>query len=481
MKLLNWGKMLMKAIISGLLLGILMVVGYSIDKYHTVQKISEGVNIYPRAALVIAVIVFAVLLFICVFQNYDLPLKRTEIFCTRLGDRRLLFILWGVMLLFYIPLCKMAPLSSVTGDLYSITEMLHGKYAFGNHQPVLYALIWKLCLTVRDVIGIDGIAVYLLCLLQVLLFTFAISDCLFFMTIYLKRYILALCSFAFFLLSPLVKQFAVAMNKDTFFAAMLMLFIKCIIEMVNEKSNMNDKGFLFRLFSITGFLCLFRNNACIVILLQALVILWCYKKQAIKPCAILGIIVILFFIMVGPFFRHFEIANSPVHEKMSVPICQMSNIYNNYEQTLSEADKAQILEYMPNVSKYKDRIADYVKDSFNDVLYKSDRISFWKLWFKLLINNPLAFIDAFLNLNVYYWYPRSEFAYSECLPVLGLLILFLAIKKQRLKDMILVLLPCTVLLLTNLLGPVVLYRYIMPITVSIPLLTGAIISIGKKG
>lgn len=465
---------LLESFMFGFIIALMMVVGYSLDKYHRVQEISQGLFIFPGALLLSTAIIFASLVLIEECFIRKALLLRIETFTDRLGSLRLTLIIWGIMLIFYIPMCRMTPISSISGDLLAITEMLQGKYAIGNHQPILYAMIWKYCMIVQDAVGIDGIALFLLELLQAVVFTYAISVCLSFMMVSLKRYVLTSVSLAGLLFSPFIKEFVVATNKDAFFSAMLVLLIKSIIEIVNDKRCMNDNGFLFRLFVISGFLCLFRNNGCIVLLLEAMALLWYYKKEAIKPCLVLGTVLMLFFMMVGPFFRHFEIANSPVHEKMSVPISQLANVYNNYNYVLSDSEKAQILEYMPNVDKYTGRIADHVKDTFNDVLYKSDKASFWKLWFKVLLKKPVAYIDGFLNLNLYFWYPRSSFLYSEFLPVLALFILFLVVMEEKRKTMCLALLPCVCLLLTSLLGPMVQYRYIMPITVSIPILTAGV-------
>ena len=222
-----------------------------------------------------------------------------------------------------------------------------------------------------------------------------------------------------------------------------------------------------------------------------------------------------------------------IREMMSVPCVQLSRamLYNDDE--LSENEKDLICEHIPDYSTYSFNpgISDLMKRSLDTDWIKENPIEFAKLWIKVGLKCPLTYIDAFARLTIGLWYPdmnyRDTGAYHpyweyystgklvrfdenkylilkqnpvngfewlnkiyyklsyensyQSVPVISMLfssgfavwclLLFIAICIYRKKYRHLF--PAafiTGLLLTLMLGPVVLLRYVYPIIISVPLL-----------
>lgn len=222
---------------------------------------------------------------------------------------------------------------------------------------------------------------------------------------------------------------------------------------------------------------------------------------------------------------------------MSVPCVQLSRtkLYDD----LSEKEEKIIEEYIPDYENYEkfQAIADCMKNTFNSTKFKENPAEFIRLWVQVGIEHPVTYIDAFARITIGLWYPdmnyRDESAahpywewlstgqddparfegyillerkpvklfewlsklnYSltyenwyQRIPVIsmmfssGLVIwcivfyMLYMIYYKKYKQLILIASPLA-LWFSLLLGPVVLYRYVYPIVLTIPVMLAFILN-----
>jgi len=231
-----------------------------------------------------------------------------------------------------------------------------------------------------------------------------------------------------------------------------------------------------------------------------------------------------FFFVQNLLYPALGVKNDGSAEMFSVPMQQLANTYNNAEEPMTQQEKETLRYYISeeNLLQYNPRLADPVKMGFHTKQYQKNTAGFWRLWFQVLGGHPVEYIDAFLTLNLPYWYPDAnsvdeyaardyietsinrgakygfirqsvfpsllefyesiaDYSLLEKMPLIGKLcsislpiwVVFffcalLCCKEQY--RYCCILLPCIFLWLTFMAGPVSNLRYILPILVQYPLL-----------
>jgi hypothetical protein len=214
---------------------------------------------------------------------------------------------------------------------------------------------------------------------------------------------------------------------------------------------------------------------------------------------------------------------------LTVPIMQLARVYTYDKESMTKEDLSVLTSYIPeeNLNLYTLRVSDLIKVGFNNEIYEQDSKSFWKLWAKNLVRHPMTYLNAWLLTSYGYWYPaakidvykgttvytftydlNSYFGYEVeppgerhsfipaldrlyryisigCFfydyPVLGLLFapgllifiyMFVLFYRISIKDFggVLPFLPCILALLTVILGPTYLVRYVLYLWLCLPLL-----------
>lgn len=109
----------------------------------------------------------------------------------------------------------------------------------------------------------------------------------------------------------------------------------------------------------------------------------------------------------GPLYTAVGIQEGDVREMLSVPMQQIAYVVACHEDSLTEEIKEGIEKYLPveELSQlYNPRFADPVKNRFCSENFQENKGGFLKLWLKLFWDYPKEYIEAFLNLNLPYWY-----------------------------------------------------------------------------
>lgn len=332
-------------------------------------------------------------------------------------------------------------------------------------------------------------------------------------------------------------------TKDVLFAAFLCIMTYSVMHISEDDTYLSKKRkWLFLLLAFFGVM-IFRNQGIYVIVLGLVCGIVLVHKQWKRFAVLLLTTIVIFATYSGPVTKALNgvEASKGIEEMLSVPIMQISRAVCYDGEDLSEDEIAMAEEYIPMVHEYISKgdrgISDYFKEDFNSARFKEKPIEFIKLWASIGIKSPLSYIDAFARLSIGLWYPDMNYRDPEAyhpyweyentpqiqdewiilerstpkglhwlakiyyhfsyynsyqrLPIVPMLfsggfciwLLFIYVAWCVYKKEYKLLFPASFLVLywmTLLLGPVVIYRYIYPIVMSIPILYIKMVSLNQE-
>ena len=200
--------------------------------------------------------------------------------------------------------------------------------------------------------------------------------------------------------------------KDGLFSALLLLITVFLVQLVKDsKAFLADKRKV-ALFIVSAVLMpMFRHNGFYAYLVFVPFGLFYFRKELSKVLVATLVLPVVLYLVLSNALAYACGAEDTTHhqEMLTVPIMQLARVYSYDGDSLSEEDKAVIESYIPkeNLAKYTPRVSDLVKVDFNNKLYEQNKGDFWKVWKKLFISHPAAYLNAMLLTNYGYWYPPA--------------------------------------------------------------------------
>lgn len=464
---------------------------------------------------------------------------RVESFLVKLFNIKYRFVFfWIIIFIAWVP-GLIASYPGIYGydSVYQIAYFLSGKIIL--HHPLIHTyLLGELVVNLGNILGSRelGLFVYSLIQMGILSFSFAITMEYFSkkkLPVYLKFFSLLL--FMFF---PVNAIMAFSSTKDVIYSATFLLVEILLFKLVEKENLIYNRRFIFLYTVAVFFNIIFRSQGVYVFIFSSVITLIIMHKQW-KRIVLLSLLpLILFSIYSGPITSMLHgIKEDSTHEMMSVPVMQLSRAIVNNKKELTKKDVSNIKKYIPDFNYYTtyEGISDSMKNTFNSKLFKKDPFNFTDLWISVGLKEPLTFVDAFARLTVGLWYPDVNYRDTEAyhpyweynstkqniektfyivgrktpkamewlaniyskitygnsyqkIPVVSMffssgiytwvMLIFLAWSLYfRLYKFIIPVALVFALWLTLLLGPVVLYRYVFPIAVTVPLLLFKMIEI----
>ena len=344
--------------------------------------------------------------------TYQMP--TSEKYSAILQKRSTWVLLWGIMVASYL-LCYVAYYPGIFSyDIYIQYVQAGGWAPYSNHQPIFHTLLWKVFYTIELKCKREGLGIILFSLTQICIMSTIFTYSIYFMAKRKLQHWILLLLYLFYVAMPTLAIFVLVPTKDVPFSGAMILFTLALIELCEKKRNFFEDKRQVEMLMISAILCcLFRNNGIYVVLLIGIIVVVKYPKQGVLCFAT---IILLYSIILNLIFFNIDVNESPVHEKLSIPITQIANVYMNQRESLSEKEKQLILAYIPTVENYNPSFADRVKDDFDDERFIKNKGEFIGLWWNLFLREPLCYINAFLSLNINFWYPGATYPdpYTDC-------------------------------------------------------------------
>lgn len=489
--------------------------------------------LFPFFASCVGLLLYYVPVIIKWIREYRITPKYKKCFT---GNIKFFLIVWLILFACWLPGFIATFPGIYAYDSVFQTKWLITEGYLNNHHPILHTLIYCFCLVFgKEFIGSyeSGMSIYVI--FQMLLLSMSMALVSKFLAKHKYPILFQIIFIIWNGIYPVNHLMAYAGTKDTLFSTFFLLWILQSVGLVLDIDTYLFKWRNIILYIITIFLmAAFRNNGWYVFLFSIPAMFWVGRKHWKKLVFICMMCCLCWGIYTGPVFKWLHVVPGDLHEMMSVPTSQLTRAILFNEERLTEEEKLMISEYIPGYLDYKSRIADPVKNGFNSKLFKQDPVRFVELWINVGDKCLGTYIDAFLNLNIGYWYPDmiyrdpgawhpyleyvnssaddpswivleradffpilakcyNKFAYDtshQQIPIFSLLfnpgmavwfIGFTAVAVGYYKRWRLIL-PCWIilgLLGTLLLGPVVLVRYAYPIMVSVPLFMVLLFQIEK--
>lgn len=382
---------------------------FSPDIYALMEKIFfYPVNVKSMCLGLLAFIsLFAIITLLGLLQNkYKINYTQNM----RKADRKD-YYLW--LFSFILLICAWSPyyLSYFPGGIYpdtiqSLTQAISNTY--NNQQPILYALILKLCVILSG----EQNCMILFTIFQIVFMAGCFSYIVFRLRLHnINKPIIALV-LAYFAVFNLVPLYVVSLWKDTLFSASLLIYIflltDCII-LSESKPSSKDLSFLIVFMILTIFL---RNNGLYIIIATTIVLCIVFRKtifNSLRSFFISSCVTILIcFIIQGPLFNSLNL-NGPFVENLGVMQQQLSySMINGGDFT--DDDFAFLCQIMPfddigNRDYYRPFNIDSTKWSkkYNSEFLEEHKTEFLKIWVTSLAKNPRLFLNAYLYATLGYW------------------------------------------------------------------------------
>ena len=319
---------------------------------------------------------------------------------------------WGILVILAMPVFLAEfPGFFVYDAQDELNEVL--TRTFTTHHPLLHVLLLGGTIALFHKISGSwnvGIAAYIF--LQMLVITAAFA----YVVTYLKKKGLdkkiRFLWLAFFGLFPTIVMYTLCSCKDGMFSALLLMVTVLLVQLVEDSGAfLSDKRKVIG-FVVCAFLMpMFRHNGFYAYLVFIPFALFYFRKE-IKPI-LLGCLLlpVALYLLCSGLLSAVLAKDAVTHhqEMLTVPIMQLARVYSYDKDSISDDDKAVIESYIPkeNLEKYTPRVSDLVKVDFDNTHYEKDKAAFWKVWGKLLVEHPAAYLNAWLLTSYGYWYPPA--------------------------------------------------------------------------
>ena len=301
-----------------------------------------------------------------------------------------------------------------------------GDRPFNNMNPLFHTLLIKLVydivLSFNKNVNVATFVVSLIQLITCALIYAYICKYIYKRTNNIYFY---LCSLLFYGFISYNVFYNISISKDAMYAVFTALFVCMIDNLCQEPSNK-----YIILFVLTGILySLLRNNGFYSLIVVVMIMIVLCKKFNFKKLTITMLVtLILTGVVRSPIYSVvLDLSNIKYAENnpiiptpgfvgsflFVVPFQQIANVVV-HDRELNEKEEWLIEEYIPFeqikkvynpilIDPLYSEIEKYCKPSRLDI----NKIEYLKLWVELFLKYPLDYLEAYVNMNKYYFYPNK--------------------------------------------------------------------------
>ncbi len=329
--------------------------------------------------------------------NYNLNCKSLK---TNMSDKKFFLISLAVILLCWFPVFLAFFPSVFTYDCDAQLMYYFGDN-MNNHHPIIHTLMLAFFYNVGDWIFSSpniGIMFYTVtqAFIMALIFAYVITY------MYRKKvpsFILIL-SMIFYAVIPINSILVLSATKDIIFSGLVLLITVLWFDF-KDKDVSKAKTAVYGLLWIV--MILFRNNAVYALVITAVVFLVLKIDIVLKKKAVIffGCVFVGYFIANTILMSVTDAGEIRFVHSCSVPLQQIARVMSLKSDEISQEQKDDLFEYVPeNVGdKYIGVWADPIKNIAHNSNMDEDKFGFFSEWFKLGLQYPGIYIDAFFDLN----------------------------------------------------------------------------------
>ena len=214
-----------------------------------------------------------------------------------------------------------------------------------------------------------------------------------------------------FALIPIWPNYAYSLLKDSYYMAMVLLFVIQIVKMLFDADDFcSGRGDLILMTAALCLLMFVRHEGQFVgaIVFLSLFTIGPVRKHWKRLIPVLLIPLILINIFNHAVRPRLGIDDSPAREALTMPFRQTSAVVLNMEDSLTEEESAvlhELFEYDQIKDMYSVETADFLKGLFDPWAPRDAVLRYLKVWAQLGLKHPLLYLDVFLSSNTRYYDP----------------------------------------------------------------------------
>ena len=286
--------------------------------------------------------------------------------------------------------------------LYSPIYMSYG-------HPLFYGIIMSLIFFSFKVFFSPSISVFIMSIIQALISSIIITEVIVWFNSKIKNKLLTIILILYYFLPPIIANYNIALNKDTPYSLMMLIFFVLIYEFIETKGKiLLEKKYLIKLIIVSIITIYIRTNGIYVIIptLFILFIVYGLKNHIIRYISIIVLIIVFSLIqtitidLIGVAYLK--------REMYAVPIQQICYMVKYHPNELSNKDYRLLSKIIKKTKKtinknYNEYEVDNIKihNNFDDKAFNKYEKEFVILWLKNLPSNLSSYTKAYL-LNTYH-------------------------------------------------------------------------------
>lgn len=280
-----------------------------------------------------------------------------------------------------------------------------------NHHPIFHTYLLGWCLSLGRLILNDNFGLFIYTFFQSLCFSLTLSYTIKFMKDRGVKSKYLFIILIFYMFTPMFGFYSVSAVKDTFYTIIFIHLVLFIYDVICKRFNYISIKRLVYLFFIILLLSLFRQNGkYIVFIVIPVLAIYSYKNIIKLSCVFL-----LFLISIYGYEKilipKIGISDGSIREALSVPFQQTARLVKYHNNLIEDKDKKvidKILKYDTLKERYTPELSDKVKNDYNKDTTNDELKSYFKVWGKYLLKEPVCYINATLNNTYGYFYPNSS-------------------------------------------------------------------------
>lgn len=327
------------------------------------------------------------------------------------NNKKSLFLIALLIFIAYIPYL----INSFPGNLnydfiVQINQALDNE-PLTNHHPYVHTLFIKLCLNLGKMISSYNIGILIYTLFQVILSCFTFSFIIYYMARQKVEIKFRLFALLFFMLFPMFPLYSMWLTKDIIFSLFITLITIGIIELCTNKKIIKSNKYIFLMILVFLLAMLSRKNGIYIILILFPSVLIANKKNWTRILIMFVIPILIFIILDSPVRKSFSVLDGSKAEMYSISAQQMARIYKYEFQNLTPQQKETIESYImsDNIRMlYNPLIADPIKGILNIEKINSNKLELLKFNLELLLKYPTRSIESFLCTTYRFYYLDND-------------------------------------------------------------------------
>lgn len=336
-------------------------------------------------------------------------------FISFLKTAGVLLLLWSPWLIAYLP-------GAQGFDATSQVIMGSGMLPVTAHHPPFTTLLYTVAFMVGNAFG--GVNAGTLCMLAlqglVLLLAMAYAiQCM-------KRWgvdrRVLLVIMAFWGLLPLVPIYVSWITKDTISAALFILFLTELGNILHAKQKI--PWFTWVLLSVDGVvLCLTRHDSILCIVVAVLACAVVLRAQAKMMLACGAVILVVYTLLNSALMPALGIAPGNSRESLSFFVQATARCIREHPDDMTAQERA-VLEACTLVDDlrqigdvYDPTISDSVKALFDFTAPGASLTDYFRVWVSMGLRHPATYLASFLEGTLGYWYPFAHWGNVEVVEI----------------------------------------------------------------